>query len=69
MTTPAQKGRRLVSELEESRGNIVRGGPTDRSFDLTVIDQGSEIHAEVKGMAPDETWVGVNGLGGIETTC
>jgi len=72
MTTPSQKpesndrqGRRLVSELEGSRGNIVRGGPTDRSYDLTIIEQGSEIHAEVKGMAPDETWVGINGLGAL----
>jgi hypothetical protein len=73
MTTPAQKpesndkqGRRLVSELGRSQGNTVRGGPTDRSFDLTVIDQGSEIRAEVKGMAPDETWVGINGLGALK---
>jgi hypothetical protein len=72
MATPAQKpesndkqARRLVADLEKSRGNSVAGGPRNRSFDLTVVDGGSEIHCEVKGMAPGETLVVINGLGAL----
>ena len=53
----------LLQTFEKSRGNSVAGGPRNRSFDLTVVDGGSEIHCEVKGMAPGETWVGINALG------
>ena len=64
-TEKDKEARNLIEQLERSRGAKV-SKPQDRSYDLLIRESSGDIHAEIKGMDMQSTWVGINGIRALQ---